>query len=158
MKTRKWTKQTTFPAPALIGGLIHSTLPTNPTCGWLLYKVSAILCLNPLTEYSTHLITIACDIQKNYDNLQDMIHLTPELKFIWQCSQQNWAYPFPLFNNPPTSGQNGVIQCENDADTSIVKVGLIDETDDPFEVSIYHKVTKFSGILNLAILAFCFFH
>ena len=90
---------------------------------------------------------------KNYNNLQDMIHLTPELKFIQQCSQQNWVHPFLLFNNSPTSGQNAVIQCENDADTSIVKVRLIDETDDPFEVSIYFNVTKFSGILNLAILA-----
>ena len=46
-----------------------------------------------------------------------------------------------------------MIQFENDADSAIVKIGLIDETDDPFEVSIYLKVTN-TKYSNFSIFAF----
>jgi len=65
-----------------------------------------------------------------------MIHLTPKLKSMDNI--HNKSEFIHLLSSTFHKHQISVVKCDNDADTSIVRVVLTDATDDSVEVSIYN--------------------
>ena len=72
-----------------------------------------------------------------------MIHLTPREKFM--DNTHNKSEFIYLLSLPFRKYQIIVVQCDNDADTSIVRVALTDATDDSVEVSTFFHLHLLHG-------------
>ena len=86
---------------------------------------------------------------KNCCNLQivpDMIHLIPREKFM--DNTHNKSELIYLLSLTFRKYQITVVQCDNDADTSIVRVALTDATDDSVEVNTFFLLTPFCMVVD----------
>ena len=84
---------------------------------------------------------------RNLQIVPDMIHLTPRVKFM--DNTHNKSELIYLLSLTFRKYQITVVQCDNDTDTSIVRVTLTDATDDSVEVSTFFYLQLFAWLLIL---------
>ena len=82
----------------------------------------------------------------NLQIVPDMIHLTPRAKFM--DNTHNKSELIHLLSLTFQKYQITVVQCDNDADSSIVRVALTDATDDSVEVSTIFLLTPLCMVVD----------